>query len=994
MAKFKTRARAVDMLGRQQISGIPTAISELFKNAHDAYADRVEVDFYRSDRLFVLRDDGLGMTKDDFETRWLTIGTESKLGKASGLALPPQALGKATRPVLGEKGIGRLAIAAIGDQVFIVSRANRDGVLQDTVVAYIHWLIFEQAGIDLDEIVIPVRTYPNGTLPDANEVAGMLDEFALNLDKLKYLSDVDRTRFKADFTTARISLDAVDNYLPSMSLTGQGHGTHFVILPASQLLDADIDKSTNEEASPLEKALLGFTNSMTPSYIEPEIKTAFRDHREDASERDLIGEGEFFTANEFLSTDHHFEGEFDEYGQFGGRISIYREHGIPYTIEWNGAKGKKTSCGPFKVNVAYLQGRPDQTTLASEDFTRLFRKADRFGGLYIYKNGIRILPYGDINFDWLEIEKRRSMKAGRYFFSHRRMFGAVEIDQSRNKELSEKAGREGFRENKAYREFRDILKNFFLKLALDFFNEAGVYSGEFFERRIELEQADEVRKKREQQSKQKRKAFAAELEAFDQAYRSNEPEHEAFELTARFQRELQSAASITDGRRAAQEIIALEVNALQELRALEEKYRVPKPRGFAVTAALERDYNDYLHNSHKLQGNTFAVFRELVEGEVSQAAQRARLELDRRVRIEHSIRELATQAESVGRTERKDTITALESVDELVRDKVRESVVQITDEVRNVLIEFNSIDFTNMEESAVFEIRNRLESRLIAVKDQKQELLRAIRTQLENFNLSNEFVQQVDQLDVLEQRVLTLEEQDDEQIRLSQLGMAIEIINHEFESTVRSIRDGLRRLRAWADLNPGLQDVYKDLRVSFEHLDGYLALFTPLQRRLYRHAAPISGPEISTYITNLFQTRFKRHHIQFEVSSRFNKLRITSYLSSFLPVFVNLVDNAIFWSKDHKKSSIGNNQKDNSQTHHTIQFDAEGDDILISNDGEELISSRFEAIFQPGVTYKTGGRGLGLAISRESLKKVGYTIRVDENPRPPMSVTFRISPKK
>ena len=43
-ATFKARARTLDMLGRQQIAGIPTAISELFKNAHDAYADRVEVD--------------------------------------------------------------------------------------------------------------------------------------------------------------------------------------------------------------------------------------------------------------------------------------------------------------------------------------------------------------------------------------------------------------------------------------------------------------------------------------------------------------------------------------------------------------------------------------------------------------------------------------------------------------------------------------------------------------------------------------------------------------------------------------------------------------------------------------------------------------------------------------------------------------------------------------------------------------------------------------
>ena len=81
MATFKTRARTLEMLGRQQIAGMPTAISELFKNAHDAYADRVEIDYYRSDGLFVLRDDGIGMSKDDFESRWLTLGTESKFDR-------------------------------------------------------------------------------------------------------------------------------------------------------------------------------------------------------------------------------------------------------------------------------------------------------------------------------------------------------------------------------------------------------------------------------------------------------------------------------------------------------------------------------------------------------------------------------------------------------------------------------------------------------------------------------------------------------------------------------------------------------------------------------------------------------------------------------------------------------------------------------------------------------------------------------------------------
>ena len=78
MAKFKTKARASVMLGRKQIAGVPTAISELFKNAHDAYAKRVEVDYFLSDGLFILGDDGIGMTRQDFETRWLTVGAQTR----------------------------------------------------------------------------------------------------------------------------------------------------------------------------------------------------------------------------------------------------------------------------------------------------------------------------------------------------------------------------------------------------------------------------------------------------------------------------------------------------------------------------------------------------------------------------------------------------------------------------------------------------------------------------------------------------------------------------------------------------------------------------------------------------------------------------------------------------------------------------------------------------------------------------------------------------
>ena len=158
MAKFKARARALDLLGRQQIAGVPTAINELFKNAHDAYADNVEIDYFRKKQLLVLRDNGLGMTRKDFESRWLTLGTESKFSNRKTLP-PPKDPNKSERPIMGEKGIGRLSIASIGNQVLILTKAKRPDQKHNIVATFINGSVFELPGLDLDDVVMPIREF-------------------------------------------------------------------------------------------------------------------------------------------------------------------------------------------------------------------------------------------------------------------------------------------------------------------------------------------------------------------------------------------------------------------------------------------------------------------------------------------------------------------------------------------------------------------------------------------------------------------------------------------------------------------------------------------------------------------------------------------------------------------------------------------------------------------------------------------------------------------
>ena len=218
--------------------------------------------------------------------------------------------------------------------------------------------------------------------------------------------------------------------------------------------------------------LVGFTNTMVDEGTRPPIETEFYTYPTADSRTAIINREEFFTPEEFAAADHHISGRFDEKGQFYGTVSVYGQETNNHVISWLGGGGRETECGPFYLQLAYVQGQRDETRMQLEEWQDLNRKLNGMGGLYIYRNGIRILPYGDPDVDFLGFEERRSRRAGTYFFSYRRMFGTIELSSDRRYRLNEKSrsGRDlwkiGLSDN-----FGDILENFFTQLAADFFQE-------------------------------------------------------------------------------------------------------------------------------------------------------------------------------------------------------------------------------------------------------------------------------------------------------------------------------------------------------------------------------------------------------------------------------------------------------------------------------------------------------------------------------------------
>ena len=217
--------------------------------------------------------------------------------------------------------------------------------------------------------------------------------------------------------------------------------------------------------------------------------------------------------------------------------------------------------------------------------------------------------------------------------------------------------------------------------------------------------------------------------------------------------------------------------------------------------------------------------------------------------------------------------------------------------------------------------------------------------------------------------LLDLRKQLDNEYELFQLGTAISIIHHEFGSTADSLKHAIADLSAWASANQALRPLYNQLNSSYTHLENYLKLFTPLSKRTASVRTDIYGKEIYNYIMDLFGERCKKDIVTITQSKTFETGIVSIDASVILPVFINLVDNALFWVKSN---TVNEGRK--------IYFDMDNSGrLLISDNGPGFQELSEELIFSRGFTTKPGGRGLGLYISKQILNDCGFEIEATKS---------------
>lgn len=115
--KMSFDPHTIEHLGIKMYSRLPNAIAELIANAYDADAHNVFINITETEknRSISVLDDGVGMTFDEINRKFLRIGRKRRIDD-NGLS--PS--GK--RKVTGRKGLGKLAFFGIGNTIEIETK--------------------------------------------------------------------------------------------------------------------------------------------------------------------------------------------------------------------------------------------------------------------------------------------------------------------------------------------------------------------------------------------------------------------------------------------------------------------------------------------------------------------------------------------------------------------------------------------------------------------------------------------------------------------------------------------------------------------------------------------------------------------------------------------------------------------------------------------------------------------------------------------------------
>ncbi len=111
---FNISLSVLNHLGRNLYRNFITVLGEAISNSWDADASEVNIYIDREKNFLIVKDDGDGMTSDDFQNKFLKIGYSKRKDGSNKTKL--------NRPFIGRKGIGKLALLSCAKRIHILSK--------------------------------------------------------------------------------------------------------------------------------------------------------------------------------------------------------------------------------------------------------------------------------------------------------------------------------------------------------------------------------------------------------------------------------------------------------------------------------------------------------------------------------------------------------------------------------------------------------------------------------------------------------------------------------------------------------------------------------------------------------------------------------------------------------------------------------------------------------------------------------------------------------
>ncbi|MBY3030572.1 ATP-binding protein [Rhizobium leguminosarum] len=410
---FKPRARLLQLLGDQLIGSSKLAVFELVKNAYDADASEVTItmgDLSTDSPWIRVQDNGLGMSIDTIRDVWLVPGDDHREKDRTGDRRSPTY----RRLPLGEKGVGRFAVHKLGGKVRMTTRAAG----RRECHVSINWSEFMSARFLEDAPVTVTEREAKVFTGDRTGTRIRIDDLSQKEWSRREVRDLYRqvTSISSPFSTKD------DNF--TIHFKVPGFESWISELPnASALVERAPWRFDFEFDGTTLKSTYSF-RGVPGVRVEPRT----------------------IQQNEPLQI--AAEQEPDDLDAASGPKA---KRSVSVVADRSTIKGIGRLKGSF-----YVFDR-DREIISKYAQSRLIERfLDQNGGVRVYRDDIRIYNYGEPGDDWLGLDLRRVNSPSRNL-SRNIVLGFVDLDLQTSTDLKEKTNREGFVENEAYRNLRQLV---------------------------------------------------------------------------------------------------------------------------------------------------------------------------------------------------------------------------------------------------------------------------------------------------------------------------------------------------------------------------------------------------------------------------------------------------------------------------------------------------------------------------------------------------------